>query len=308
MTLPRRHLKLQRVVLCRRTHERQFLLRPDDTLNSIMAYELLRSAKRHNIALHGFVAMGNHIHIVATDREASRSQFMRDTIAGVAKARNRHLNRSGYLWDSRGYHDLVVLDREAHARQLIYTWLNPVRAGLAKHPKHYPGFMILPEHWGNPLRIEKPKGLYGRRSQEVVEFTPQPPPGYEDMSLDEVKAHFNALLQDALAELLAEMRKQKRRFKKTTSLQKIRPTSRPKSPAVKQLSAPRFCASTPELQARAEKRWRTFQDAYRRARARWKRGKGNCTFPSGTLWLRCHTPIQCSPTAPDEPGTVSVCV
>ncbi|TXD34414.1 hypothetical protein FRC98_18550 [Lujinxingia vulgaris] len=281
--------------MSRRTHDREFLLRPDASMNAILRYEIARSAARHGLRIHGFVGMSNHVHVLATDVHATRSGFMRDAMAGVARARNRDLDRSGYFWDARGYHDMVVLDQQALVRQLIYIWLNPVRTGECDHPEEWPGMMILPRDWGKPMRVMKPEG-YGRRSEKFVEFTPTPPPGYENMSLEEVQEHFETLLEEGLQEALAERESEKAGEVKVLGL----PTStRPSIPCPRVQKAPRFVASAAEVLEAAERQYKTFVCVYERVRLRWKSKKTGVVFPCGTLWLKQHARVSCQPAGPE---------
>src|SRR5690554_6580465 len=139
MTRPRRHVPGQVVQLTRRCSERRFFLRPDSKINAVMAYECARAASRYDLQIHAVMVMSNHLHIVATDTHGRRSKFMQDAMAGVARARNCDLNRCENLWDDRPFGDTLLLDRDALERKLVYTWLNPVRAGLVQRAEDWPG-------------------------------------------------------------------------------------------------------------------------------------------------------------------------
>ena len=299
MTLPRCHTENQVAVMSRRTHDREYLLRPDVVMNEIFRYEIARSASRHGLRIHAFVAMSNHVHVLATDVHATRSGFMRDTMAGVARARNRDLDRSGYFWDSRGYHDMVVLDQEALVKQLLYIWLNPVRTGECDHPEEWPGMMILPRDWGKPMRVAKPNG-YGRRSEKYVEFTPTPPPGYEQMSLEEVQEHFEGLLEEALQEVLQERERGKVGAEGVLRVLGLPTSTRPSTPCPRVRKAPRFVATLPALLLAAERQYASFVRVYERVRLRWKGKKTGVVFPCGTLWLKQHARVSCNPAGPEE--------
>ncbi|RAL20615.1 hypothetical protein DL240_16420 [Lujinxingia litoralis] len=297
MTRPRRHLKDQVVMLTRRCFERRFFLRPDTTINAIAAYEFARAGQRHGVAIHAVMVMSNHPHLIVTDARGRRSDFMRDALSGIARARNADLGRRSYFWDDRPYCDTVLLERQAQERKLLYTWLNPVRAGLVERAEDWPGFKILPRDWGKPVKVPRPGAFYGRRSPEFIEFTPQPPPGYEDMSLSEVRAHFEGLLKEAEDEIRAERRRCKKRLVGVKRVLAVRPTSHPSTPAPMGQMSPRFASQDPAILSAAIARERAFFNAYARERERWLKGKKGVVFPCGTVWLRRNAPVKCR--APD---------
>ena len=302
MTRPRRHIPGQLVMLTRRCLHRRYLLRPDNWINSVVPFEIGRASTNHGLSIHAVMTMSNHIHTMATDSDASRSEFMRDVMREISKARNRHLGRTDSLWDGRPFDETIILDREAIERKLLYVWLNPVRAGLVRRAEDWPGFKILPRHWGKTFKVECPSqvGYYGRYSPEVVEFTPQPPPGYDEMSLEEVREHFEELLREAEDEILEE-----RRGKSIAGPKKIRatdPFSSPETEDSRGSTGPRFASKNAELQSRANARYNQFLSDYEKQRQRWVKGKAQVRFPAGTVWLRKCTPCRCREVDDAEPG------
>lgn len=300
MTQPRRHLAGQVVHLTRRCFQRTNLMRPDTQMNRIGYYETARASVRHGQTIHVAMAMSNHIHQCVSDTTGNRSDYMRDSMREISRARNTHLKRQDATWDGRPFGDTVLMDRDAIERQLVYIVVNPVRAGLVATAEDWPGFKILPRHWGKTLRVKRPKvGYHSENSPEEVEFTPMPPPGYEDMSLEEVRAHFEALIKEAEEEIRRE-----RRGKKVVGVVKIctmDPFSRPKSRSRMGGLSPRFATKDKELMAKAIGIHKQFQAAYQRQRKKWLRGE-RVTFPCGTVQLRREAPIRCKPPDDEEPG------
>lgn len=305
MTQPRRHIAGQVTLLTRRCTRGQYFLRPDEVINDIIPYEVAKAAQRHDQSIHAAVAMSNHIHQVSMDTTGDRSRYMRDALSGIARARNRNLDRRGHFWASGSYGDTVLLDRKTVERKLLYTWLNPVEAGLVESAEDWPGFTILPDDWGKTIRIEKPDEFYGRKSPEVVEFTPQPPPGYDEMSLQELKAHFNALLRQKEREI----RRRRRREDKTSflgeqAILEISPFQQPEKDLVGGTLNPRFASKDAELLDRAQNLHHQFLDNYESKRQRWLLGDEDerPIFPTGTVQLTRCAPLECRPPDSDEPG------
>ena len=287
--------------MTRRCFERRCFLRPDDTLNALASYEFVRAAARNAVDIHGLMVMSNHPHVIVTDRLARRSDFMRDAMSGIARARNRDLNRRGYFWDAQSYGDTVLLDRAAVEEKLLYVWLNPVKARLVKRAEQWPGFKILPRHWGKPMTIVRPGSFYGRRSPELVMIVPQPPPGYDDMSLEEVIEHFEQLLKEAEDRIIAEQKKRKKPFLGVKKVLATNPMSYPKTKAPVGKLNPRFACRDSEVMNRAKADYLAFLSEYKRKRAKWATGK-KVKFPCGTLWLRKNAGVKCCGPPEDEPG------
>ena len=304
MTQPRRHLPGQIVMLTRRTAGRQYLLRPDERINHIAHYEIARAAEPHGQLIHGAMCMSNHIHLVQTDSTGNRSDFMRDAMSKMARARNHDLNRRGYFWNNQQYGDTVLLKQEAVVRKLLYIWLNPVVAGLVRRAEEWPGFKILPRDWGKTIEIERPKGFYGRRSPEKVTFTPQPPPGFEHLSLEEAIEYFEELLREAEDEILARHRNRRFRGKRAILLKS--PYDYPKTPEPMGRINPKFATKDAELMARAKGQYLEFLHRYEQSRQRWLKGRRGVTFPAGTIQMRRQAPIKCEPPDPTEPGLLGV--
>lgn len=288
-------------MLTRRCSERRFFLRPDDYINEVAAFEVGKASERHGQEIYAAMAMSNHVHFGVGDTTGKRSDFMRESMSGIARAQNNALERKGHFWEAGSYGDTVLLDNNAIERKLLYIWLNPIFAGLVSRAEDWPGFKILPRHWGEKIRIEKPDRFYGRKSPEVVEFVPQPPPGYEEMSLAEVKEHFENLLRLAEEEIAELRRERGLTCKGAEAVCDVDPFDHPKTREPLRRLNPRFATRDAELMASATATYREFRRNYETIRQRWIAGK-KVTFPCGTLQLRRQAPVKCKEPPVDEPG------
>ncbi|WP_146983356.1 hypothetical protein [Lujinxingia vulgaris] len=271
-------------------------------MKTIAEYVFGRSTQKNHVEIHAAMVMSNHLHIILTDLKGRRSDFMRDAMSSIARARNKDLERSDHFWDGRQYCDTILLDRDAEERKLLYTWLNPVVADLVERADQWPGFKIMPRDWGKPMRVPKPDVFFGRRSPEYVEFIPQPPPGYSHMSLEEVKAHFEDLLKKAEDALIAAREREKRPIGSVDAILAIDPFSRPSTPSPAGKLSPRFASKNPDTLIAAIARERAFRSEYARQRERWLKGQKRVVFPCGTVWLRYNAPITCQDLDPTEAG------
>lgn len=92
---------------------------------------------RFGLALHGYVLMPNHVHLLATPRE---TQSLARVMQALGRRYVRYFNdrhrRTGSLWEGR-YRSTVVESERYLLACMRYIDLNPVRAGLVAEPAPY---------------------------------------------------------------------------------------------------------------------------------------------------------------------------
>ena len=113
--------------------------------------DLLReNAEKFGVAIHAYVLMPNHFHVLATPTTAhGLPQMMQAVGRRYVRLFNNSNARTGTLWEGRYRSTLIQADRYLLAC-MVYIDLNPVRAGLvaqaADHPwsshAHYAGFKV----------------------------------------------------------------------------------------------------------------------------------------------------------------------
>ncbi|MCE1191466.1 MAG: transposase [Acidovorax sp.] len=99
---------------------------------------LADNAPRHGIAVHAYVLMGNHFHLLATPSTADGlPQWMQAVGRRYVQYFNRRHGRTGTLWEGR--YRCAILEPERYlVPAMVYLDWNPVRAGLAAQPADYP--------------------------------------------------------------------------------------------------------------------------------------------------------------------------
>jgi putative transposase len=153
---------------------------------------LEEQAKKNAVAVHAYVLMGNHFHLLVTPEAADSVPKM---MQAVGRRYVRYFNdsqgRSGTLWEGR-YRSALIQPESWLLTCMAYMDLNPVRAGLALEARDYP--------WSS-------HGHYvGLRSDKVV--TPHPlfwalgntPFGREAAYAEKVQAGVPAVQQLALTQ------------------------------------------------------------------------------------------------------------
>jgi len=105
-------------------------------------YELLLSlidehARKQHVAIHAYVLMSNHFHLLATpETEAGIPQMMQAVGRGYVRTYNLRHGRTGTLWEGRYKSTLIQAERYLLAC-MVYLDLNPVRAGMVRDPAEY---------------------------------------------------------------------------------------------------------------------------------------------------------------------------
>ncbi len=99
---------------------------------------VVEAAGRFGLAIHAYVWMTNHIHLLATPTYAdSISKTFQSAGRKYVQYFNYTYRRSGTLWEGR--YRATVVDSERYLLSVMrYIELNPVRAGMVAHPRDYP--------------------------------------------------------------------------------------------------------------------------------------------------------------------------
>lgn len=96
------------------------------------------SAAKFEVAIHAYVLMGNHFHLLATPQSADGlPQMMQSVGRRYVRQFNDAQHRTGTLWEGRYKSTLIQTDRYLLSC-MAYIDLNPVRAGLVAHAADYP--------------------------------------------------------------------------------------------------------------------------------------------------------------------------
>ena len=99
---------------------------------------LADNAARFGIALHAYVLMDNHFHLLATPTtETGLPQGMQAVGRRYVRYFNDRHGRSGTLWEGRYRSTLIQTDRYFLAC-MAYIDLNPVRAGMVADARDFP--------------------------------------------------------------------------------------------------------------------------------------------------------------------------
>ena len=99
----------------------------------------LREARvGRGVALHSYVLMSNHIHLLVTaEDDTGVSRFVQSAAVRYVARFNRKYQRTGTLWEGRFFSAVVTTD---HYLMACHRYIdeNPIRAGLASCAADYP--------------------------------------------------------------------------------------------------------------------------------------------------------------------------
>jgi putative transposase len=99
---------------------------------------LRQLAAKHGCEIHAYCLMTNHVHLLLTPSDTgSCTKLMRDLGQRYVPYFNSRHERTGTLWEGRFRSCIVESARYVLACHR-YIELNPVRAGMVKHPGAYP--------------------------------------------------------------------------------------------------------------------------------------------------------------------------
>jgi putative transposase len=115
-------------------------------------------ARQQHVAVHAYVLMSNHFHLLATpETEEGIPQMMQAVGRRYVRHYNLRQGRSGTLWEGRYRSTLIQAERYLLAC-MVYMDLNPVRAGMVADPGDY--------------RWSSHEHYIGRRTDKLI--TPHP--------------------------------------------------------------------------------------------------------------------------------------
>jgi putative transposase len=152
---------------------------------------LVAAAVCHGLAIHAYVFMTNHVHLLASP---SSSQSAPRTMQSVGRRYVQYFNlrykRTGTLWEGR--YRATVVDTERYLFQCMrYIELNPVRAGMVTHPEDFAWSSYRANAEGQADQLITPHALYERLSnnlhQRIVAYRSLFGTPLKQTSVDEIR-------------------------------------------------------------------------------------------------------------------------
>lgn len=166
-----------------------------DQDRSFFLFHFGRWLQPSRCALHAYCLMTNHIHLLLTSElEDGCARLMKHVGQLHAQYVNRNYERVGTLWQGR-FRSCVVQSEDYVLACYRYIESNPVRAGLARHPRDYPWSSYRANAEGLPdalltphddyLRLGTSQGERLRAYQDLFEL------GLDPVRIDEIRQATN---------------------------------------------------------------------------------------------------------------------
>jgi putative transposase len=123
--------------IIQRGNDRQLIFREADDYTAFLRW-LREAAKLFKVAIHAYVLMSNHLHLLASPSDQTGlSRMMQWVGRYYVPYFNNKYQRTGTLWEGR--YKATVIDSEQYLMICSrYIELNPVRAGIVDKPADYP--------------------------------------------------------------------------------------------------------------------------------------------------------------------------
>ena len=117
-------------------------------------------SRRHGVAIHAYVLMTNHVHLLVTPTYAdSLARLMQSMGRRYVRYFNTKYQRSGTLWEGR--FKACLIDTDAYLLSCYrYIELNQIRAKMAQYPGEYPWSSYRMHTFGEHNSLITKHGLY----------------------------------------------------------------------------------------------------------------------------------------------------
>jgi REP element-mobilizing transposase RayT len=285
----RRQVPGQYYLVTTRCHQARFFLRPDAELNDAVVQWLARAQHRYpRIRIFAVCVMSNHLHLVVRDEAGELASWASFFFGNFARAVNRIRRRSGSCFERR-YSAEPILDEEALLDRLVYTVTNPVKAGLCRRVRDWPGIVLF-ARTSHPEKVYAASGegsLAGQTRKRAARSQKDTPNGggvcYKGPLLIDPLPHMPA--ESSCAQMVEERENELARQRRSRGHQilgaaKVLAVSWHSAPQHPKRSPRPIChATSSRLRAQFRQNIRHFTCLFQTASERLRRGAFGASFP-----------------------------
>lgn len=288
-------------------HDRRFLLMPSRIVNQIVLYCAFRAVAMTGVEIHWLFVHTNHIHLGVTDHGTELSAFMQAMDRMIARCLIEHYGQThphrhlDAVWSRRSFSDVKLLTSNAVLQEMIYSLLNPVKDGIVRDYRSWPGLCSRPSDWALGSRYTpRPHVFFDQDDEDwaSVQYQFTVPPMLRDQPMDQLIVDVDALLQDAQQALCAAHAAEGRSIRGLNAMLASDPFESPSSRRPKGKTNPTVAAGGDGDLLRAGIRLvRSFRERYREAWKAYRAGMRDALFPAGTLRMRLLHGVSCDEVA-----------
>ena len=282
----------------RRVHKRQLLLRPDNKLNRAVEYILAVLIKRHGLSLHAICVMGNHKHDVTTDHDGTIVDFWRDFHSTLTRYLNCVHGEHESMWSGEQTNRVECVEAADIVYEIAYTMANPVEARLVKRGRSWPGVR---RAWPAPPKIvQRPPEFFrdqdaGGQWPKTAELVMSRPPGFDDMSDDELAAFLAKAIEEREQHFRDKAKREGKGFLGRRGVLKQSRYSYPASTEERFGIRPTVAAKNKWARIETLARNKIWDEDYDACLTELRAGNRNIPFPPGTFKLRAYYKLACRP-------------
>lgn len=294
VTIPRRVIPGQTVMVQRRTMYRMFLLLPTSQTRQIIGYCLAYALSKTQIEIHEFTVLSNHYHLVLTDPLGELPVFMRELNSLTARALNASYGRWEAVWAAEPYCAPELLDGEDVLAKCIYCLANPTAAGMVRYAKDYEGLNSWHLEYGQTAVFRKPKDFFSDDMPETASLTlARPRNARPELNDRELRAEIRRAVREREHEIARKLRAEGGAFLGMKRVLRQRIDDTPSTRAPRRGIRPRVAGRSRWARVEALQRNQAWLAEYRACLDLYREGWIDVVFPYGTYQLRVEHGLAC---------------
>jgi REP element-mobilizing transposase RayT len=292
----------RRCKVTRRCLERRMLLVPDGDptrLVEFIGYCLAHAANKYGIQIHACVVMSNHHHTDVTDPDARLPAFKQLFHSMIARGLNALRGRGDLFWSGDESCDTTRPTDDETLQDLVYTITNPVKDGLVKWSRLWPGFSTQGWRFGETRTFRRPDWFFDENGEmpETVSLTLVRPAIFLELSDDELYEKLEQEVRRRELEHQDGFRRDGRRFMGASKIARQRWNRAATSFEERFKVAPKVAASWQWMRLAQLQRDRDWEREYAAARELLRAGLP-AVFPQGTYWMKHFAGVDVAERAP----------
>jgi REP element-mobilizing transposase RayT len=294
MTQPRLVVPGDTLMITRRTLRRHHLFRPDSAIRQLYLYALALGARQFGILVHAVTLMSTHEHLIVTDPQGRYPEFLRRLHRLVSLGTKVLRKWEGPTWDPEQTSVVRLLTEQAVIEKLAYVMANPVKAGLVRHARDWPGITVLPHELGRRVwTLKRPEAYFNAKNRQwpdTIELTLTLPASLErTYGADALREVVQEELERQERLAYQEVHKCGWRVLGAARVRRLSPYGRATSFELLRDRNPTFAVGRGQKKVFCEAvaELRAFRHAYRQALEQWRAGLRSVVFPQGT-WCMCR--------------------
>jgi len=278
-----------------------FLLTPSKIVNQIMEYCLAHALRGRGVIVHAVSVESNHFHMVVTDTQGCLSEFMQELNRSAARCLIQHYRerfpnrRLDAVWShSQSFSATLLVTPNAVLDKLVYTLTNPVKDGLVRDYRKWPGFNTRPSDWRRGQRTVQRPNVYFKNTPHELSYEICPP-SQLGASVEHAIAAVEQRIRDVQEQVATDLGAERRSVSGIKGILRTDPLDAPRTARpVSNLNPVVAAGGDRKALSVAKAAVKTFRLAYREA---WRefQARASAVFPGGTLLMRTRFGQACAP-------------